>query len=301
MEKSFGEILTDSFSVFKKSVLPVFGIWGILLGVIIFCGICAAIIRAAVAGTQALSNVQNPMFLMAYAVPVIVGVIFLSFMYYVFFAWMILVIRNNATVGKSIFKETFFEAARKLFKIILLGILIFIVYSVAGGISYLLLHKYFFILMFPLILVLVPVIFTTFYAVLCRKGGFWENISEAVSLGFARWFKIVGYTILFMICYMVIFVAITYGVSNSFRAIGIPAIGSIILFFFQIAMMIFSQCFYTVFYLDLANVKPQQEIEVRETLDDEPILEQKIEQQGGQKPTQPSDENKEPPHMEVLK
>ena len=62
--------------------------------------------------------------------------------------------------------------------------------------------------------------------------------------------------------------------------------------------MLFSYCFYTVFYLDLAGIKPQEEIDLTEQVI-EPVLEQPVETQ-----TLPSAENKdnnEPPHMDVLK
>ena len=177
MEKSFGDIITESASVCKKSILPVLGIWGILFGVIMLCGIITALIIAAVAGTQVLNsiqnNIQNPFFIMAYAVPFIIAFIVLFFIYYIFFAWMILVIRNNAIVGKSFFKATFLEAARKIFKVIFLGILMLIVYFAITALSHFLLHKYYFILMFPLNIIIAPTMFTTFYAILCREGGFW--------------------------------------------------------------------------------------------------------------------------------
>ena len=174
-------------------------------------------------------------------------------------------------------------------------------YTAIGFMCILLLKKYGIFLMLPLFLITGPAIFTTFYAVLCREGGFWEIISEAISLSFNRWFKIIGYTLLFGICCMAVFLAVGYGITSVFESIKLVPIGSLIFSLFQICFMVFQQCFCTALYLDLANVKPQQEIEVRETLDDEPILKQNIEQHVEQKPMQSSNDNQEPPHMDVLK
>ena len=293
MEKSFTELVADSFSAFKKSFLASLGIAGIFIGFLIACGIIAALM----VGRQALSgSLSNPSYILAY-IPVF-GTMFIiiSFLYYVSFAWMVLVIRNNILVGQSFFKETFFEAVKKIFKIILLAILMFIVFIVIFFVCYMISPKFSPLLVVPFGLVLLPIVFTTSYGILCREGNFWDVISEGISLGFSRWFKIVWYAVCFLFCYVVIFFAVTYGVSSAFKVINLVTIGSIFTMIIQLCFMLFSYCFYTVFYLDLANVKPQQEIEVKETLDDI-VLEQNIEQ----KPMQSSNDNQEPPHMEALK
>ena len=143
-----------------------------------------------------------------------------------------------------------------------------------------------------------PSMFTAFYAIMCKEGGFFDIVSEAFALSFARWFRIVGYIILFMICYFVVLFTVMFGVTYLFNAIKLPALGSIIVFAFQVCIMIISQCFYTVFYLDLAGVQPQAEVDLTEQVM-EPALEQTVEPKVVP-PAKKKDDN-EPPHMEVLK
>ena len=299
MGKSFSELLIDSFSVFKKSFFPVLGVWGILFGVMIFISIIAILLIALTAGTQALSNMQNPAMLMMTSFTTVAGIVIVSALVsYIFIAWMILIIRNNALIGESFFKATFFEAVRKIWKIIVLGILMFVVYAAIMYISFLISRRFFFLIMLPFMIAIAPSMFTAFYAIMCKEGGFWDIISEAFALSFARWFKIAGYIILFMICYFVVLFAVMFGVTYLFNAIKLPALGSIIVFAFQVCVMIISQCFYTIFYLDLAGIKPQEEIDLTEQVM-EPVLEQPVEPKAV--PPVEKKDNDEPPHMDVLK
>lgn len=299
MEKSFSELLTDSFSVFKKSFFPVLGVWGILFGVMIFITIIAVLLIILTAGTQALSNMQNPAMLMMTSFTTVAGIVVVSsFVSYIFVAWMILIIRNNALIGESFFKATFFEAIRKIWKIIALGILMLVIYAAIMYISFLISRRFFFLIMLPFMIIIAPSMFTAFYAIMCKEGGFWDIISEAIALSFARWFKIVGYVISFMICYFVVLFTVMFGVTYLLNAIKLSALGSVIVFAFQICVMIITQCFYTLFYLDLAGIKPQEEVDLTEEVMG-PVSEQPVESKA-ELPAEEKD-NKEPPHMDVLK
>ena len=188
MEKSFGEMVSDSFTAFKKSFLASLGVAGIFLGIFFVFGVIFALMfgRQLVGG-----GLSNPQALLAYIPVLILLFVALVFIQYLSFAWIVLIIRNNILAGQSFFKESFFEAVRKIFKIILFGILLLVIFGAIFFVCYLISPRIFPLLMLPLGLVLLPAILTTSYGILCLEGGFWDILSESVSLGFSRWFKII--------------------------------------------------------------------------------------------------------------
>lgn len=288
MNKSFGEILTDSVSAFKKSFLAALGICGIFVGLIIVVGIIAALI----VGPQMFSGISNPSYIMAYLSSFAVLFIALIILYYIFYCWIILVVRNNALVGKSFFKESFFEAARKFLKVLFTGFLMTIVFVTIGFICYLIASKYAIIIMIPLTIIVAPSMFTIFYGVLCREGAFWEVLTDSLGLGFERWFRVVGYMLLFMICYVIVGIVLIGGTSFLFIKLNLPSVNALFNMIFEFALIFFSLCFATVFYLDLAGIKPQEKVEIEE----EPVIHPAVEQK-----TEPTvNENTEPPHMDSL-
>ena len=172
-------------------------------------------------------------------------------------------------VGKSFFKETFFEAAGKIWKVIFAGILMGVVFMGIGLICSLVLGKYGILLLFPVTLVLAPSMFAVFYGVLCMEGNFWDIVSEAVALGFNRWGRIVGYFLLFIVCSFVIAFVCMGGVIYMTQAINMSVLGGFIVMIFELALILFSNCFATVFYLDLAGIKPQMQVPL-----EQPVQEQ---------------------------
>ena len=123
MNKSFTEIFADSLSAFKKSFFAALGIFGIFLCVAVIIGVIFALI----VGQEVIRGISNPAYIMAYLSTF--AILFFAFfiLYYIFYCWVILIVRNNALVGKSFFKETFFEAAGKIWKVIFAGILMGVV------------------------------------------------------------------------------------------------------------------------------------------------------------------------------
>lgn len=256
MEKSFGELLTDSITVFKKSFLAALGIAGMFLGLCAICGLLAIFI----VGPQIISNINNINNMLPYLSSFLIFSSVLFVLYYICYCWVLLVIRNNALVGKSFLKETFFEAMRKIWKLFLAGILMTLVFVVIGAIGFLIADKYAVLIMFPLVLIITPALFIVFYGVLYREGGFWEIVIESFSLGFEKWFRVVGYMFLFMICFMAIAAAIMGIPSYLFRMIDLPIVAGILGMFLQMVLMLFSFCFTAVFYLDLAGIRPLVEV-----------------------------------------
>ena len=82
----------------------------------------------------------------------------------------------------------------------------------------------------------------------------------------------------------------------AFSQINLPSLSIVIFFLFLMVVMIFPQCFYTIFYLDLAGIKAQEKVEIIET--EEKPLEQP--QNPVQQVTQPEKDNQEPPQMDTL-
>ncbi len=308
MEKSFGKLLTDSIITFKKSFLATLGILVICLGIIFVFGVILALMfgKQIFTGGGFPINTANVFVF----IPILIAIFFaIMLLNAISYAWMVLVIRNNILMGQSFFKEAFFEAIRKLFKVILFFILLFIIFGVIFFVSHLIYPRLFPILMIPCGAIVFPAIFTSYNGIVCLEGRFWDIISESVSLGFNRWTRIIWYTLCFIFCSLVLLVGITLGIRMIFKPINMIALGSVLMMIVQSCFTLFSYCFYTSFYLDLAGIEPQQKVEMTE----EPVIEEDITQDirqdlgqnvapnTNQSPIQPNDENQEPPHMEVLK
>ncbi|MBO4707735.1 MAG: hypothetical protein J5594_04170 [Elusimicrobiaceae bacterium] len=278
MEKSFGEILTESFTTFKKSFLPALGIQAVLLGVIIIFVIFAVIVAMLTAGigsAKSMQNIQNISDFLTVGIPFLIEFVLffctIFFVSYLMQSWVILVIRNNVLVSKSFFKESFFETVRKFFKVVFFFLLVVgflaLVVAVIAFLSYLLGSKYILLLLLlllPLGIILGPSLMMAFYGVLCREGKFWDIISEAFSLGFAKWGKIFCYNFLFSASCIFIMFLIAFGIGNFDGTMFGRLLGAIFPIF-QFCMTLFMQCFYTIFYLDLAGIKPQQTENLTET------------------------------------
>ena len=265
MEKSFGELLTDSISVFKKSFLATLAIVGMFLGL---CGVFG-LMAVFIIGPQIISNINSIDKILPYLSTFLVIFAVLFVLYYICYCWVLLVIRNNALVGKSFLKETFLEAIRKIWKLFLAGILMTLVFVIIGAIGFLIADKYVALIMLPLVLIITPALFTVFYGVLYREGGFWEIVTESFFLGFEKWFRIVGYMFLFMLCFMAVATTLMGVPSYLFRLIDSQLAAVILNMLVQVVLMLFSFCFTTVFYLDLAGIRPLSEIALEQNLQEQ--------------------------------
>lgn len=274
MEKSFGELLTDSFAVIKKSYIDLLKICGVFLG----CGLLGLITMYLVMGKDFIMNMQNQAYVQnyfnthpRYAIFVLLLSLFYFILTYVSYSWMALVVRNNILTDKSLLKEAFFESVKKFWRIFLAVFLMGAAYLIIFLIGILALIFLFskehailgiivFILSFFAFLILIlPSGFTIFTGVLCRNGKFWSIFWESLVLGFKKWFKIVGYMILiFLICGAIMGISAAF-VSGILMALHLDILAIITYYIIQTIFGLFLFCFYTVFYLDIAGIKPQTE------------------------------------------
>ena len=269
--KSFFDLLRDSVDVSRKSALSILAIY---IGMILL-GILGGILSFFIIGRQVMfllpmlqSGMFDPDILSQFAPQLaIISVMFILLMFFSFFVnfWIILVIRNNYLIGQSLLKISFFEMLRKTPKMIFLMILGAIFFGGISGIAAFLLGRMSIIVIIPFLIFCGPIFFVISYSVLCKEGNFWEIISEAVSLGLKNWFRIVGYAFLFIICLM-IFLAVVMFIVYALTKVS-TIVGQLFSALVQFVITVFSSCFYTLFYLDIADIAPTQIEEINVSIE----------------------------------
>lgn len=269
--KSFFDLLRDSVDVSRKSALSILAIY---IGMILL-GILGGILSFFIMGRQVMfllpmlqSGMFDPDILSQFAPQLaIISVMFILLMFFSFFVnfWIILVIRNNYLIGQSLLKISFFEMLRKTPKMIFLMILGAIFFGGISGIAAFLLGRMSIIVIIPFLIFCGPIFFVISYSVLCKEGNFWEIISEAVSLGLKNWFRIVGYAFLFIICLM-IFLAVVMFIVYALTKVS-TIVGQLFSALVQFVITVFSSCFYTLFYLDIADIAPTQIEEINVSIE----------------------------------
>lgn len=269
--KSFFDLLRDSVDVSRKSALSILALY---VGMILL-GILGGILSFFIIGRQVMfllpmlqSGMFDPDILSQFAPQLaIISVMFILLMFFSFFVnfWIILVIRNNYLIGQSLLKISFFEMLRKTPKMIFLMILGAIFFGGISGIAAFLLGRMSIIVIIPFLIFCGPIFFVISYSVLCKEGNFWEIISEAVSLGLKNWFRIVGYAFLFIICLM-IFLAVVMFIVYALTKVS-TIVGQLFSALVQFVITVFSSCFYTLFYLDIADIAPTQIEEINVSIE----------------------------------
>lgn len=269
--KGFFDLLRDSVDVSRKSALSILAIY---IGMILL-GILGGILSFFIMGRQVMfllpmlqSGMFDPDILSQFAPQLaIISVMFILLMFFSFFVnfWIILVIRNNYLIGQSLLKISFFEMLRKTPKMIFLMILGAIFFGGISGIAAFLLGRMSIIVIIPFLIFCGPIFFVISYSVLCKEGNFWEIISEAVSLGLKNWFRIVGYAFLFIICLM-IFLAVVMFIVYALTKVS-TIVGQLFSALVQFVITVFSSCFYTLFYLDIADIAPTQIEEINVSIE----------------------------------
>ena len=269
--KSFFDLLRDSVDVSRKSALSILAIY---IGMILL-GILGGILSFFIIGRQVMfllpmlqSGMFDPDILSQFAPQLaIISVMFILLMFFSFFVnfWIILVIRNNYLIVQSLLKISFFEMLRKTPKMIFLMILGAIFFGGISGIAAFLLGRMSIIVIIPFLIFCGPIFFVISYSVLCKEGNFWEIISEAVSLGLKNWFRIVGYAFLFIICLM-IFLAVVMFIVYALTKVS-TIVGQLFSALVQFVITVFSSCFYTLFYLDIADIAPTQIEEINVSIE----------------------------------
>lgn len=272
MEKSFGEIITESFEVFKKSLpamLKILGLWIVAIAFVL--GVLALSV-----GTEFFKGINNPTYMQSYldanlgnlfAIFAITGTFIMVFSY-VFYCWGILIVRNNALENGKTFKETFFEAIVKFWRILvamfilgtvccLVAFLEFIIPFLIFSTEHIVLVFILFVpLFFATIVVMAPSYCTVFYGVICNEGPFFTVFWQSICLGFRKWVKIILYLgLITLICCFPL--GILMGIIILlFQVLHLDMLGNIFSVFAQIIVAFLSASFFTVFYLDVAGLCP---------------------------------------------
>ena len=273
--KGFFDLLRDSVDVSRKSALSILALY---IGMILL-GILGGILSFFMIGRQIMfllpmlqSGNFDPDILSQFAPQLaIISVMFILLMFFSFFVnfWIILVIRNNYLIGQSLLKLSFFEMLRKTPKMIFLMILGAIFFGGISGIAAFLFGRMSIIVILPFLIFCGPIFFVISYSVLCKEGNFWEIISEAISLGIRNWFRIVGYAFLFVICLMLFLAAVMLIVYALTKVSTV--VGQLFSALVQFVITVFSSCFYTLFYLDIADIEPTQIEEIDVSIDPTPL------------------------------
>lgn len=262
MRKGFTGIFKDSISIFRNSVWSVLGIYlgfvivGILLGVIaaLAVGRDVMVMLSMFSTDPSVINSMLPQ----------LGMLFVFFLLFIFLAyivgfWTIIVFKNNALLGKSFIKEAFFESCRKIWKVILWGLILAICFGLITLISALLLQRWAFIFLFPFMVFIMPLAYTVSFGIMCQEGGFGKILTQNFALGYKNW----GYIFISVLLYMIALFAsiiIVGGVQFLIvKVIGLALLGSIIGAIFNFLLNTFTSCFFTVFYLNLSGMALQGE------------------------------------------
>ena len=144
-----------------------------------------------------------------------------------------------------------------------------------------------------------PISFVVNYGILCKEGKLWDIVVDSFDLGYHNWGRVFGYSLLFGVILMVCLIVL--GIISYFLMRSNGALYQIFRAIIQFLIQIFSICFFTAFYLDLAGVVqdekqtikviPEIVIEDQEIING-PVVEQKAE---------PNNDTKSDPKMEQLK
>lgn len=266
MNNTFGVILKNTTDVFKKSFWKITGIYASLLVLAVIFGIVSALFFGQEIMALAAMGPENMDIISAMLPKIIVlGILAtaFAFLFYMTGFWVVLIVRNTMLIGQGFVKEAFFETLKKIWKVIFLSILIFVAIIVISAFFTILLGKYGILITIPVLIFCLPFFFTAFYGILCKEGKFWGILSEAWTLAISSWLKIIGYVLLLAISITVatgIVMAVAYALSK----INLAIVGNILSFICQIIISVFTTCFYTVFYLSLAGINPQEEKETEE-------------------------------------
>lgn len=278
MEKSFSEILTESFAVFKKSIPFFLKILGVCIG-----GVGLSIIAILLTlGTPFIKNIDNSAYVQNYlsstsgttGLFITIIFFFLFVLSYVCYCSTILVVRNHVMGKEDSLKALFIESLRKFWKVfltwVIIVVLLLILMSAEMALPFVIFttkHAALALivaipLIFITILAILPPCFTVFYGILCSEGRFLTVLKESTRLGFQKWLKIVIYTVLIMLICSLPLGMIMGSLFYVFQMVNMMILGNVLSFVLQIIIGIFSACFFTVFYLDISGTTAKEDLPV---------------------------------------
>lgn len=262
MQKNFWENFQYAFSTFRKSFWAILGTY---FSLILVLGIFAAIVALTLGKDLAMllgSLYMDPSVAASNMLPQLL--IFLSLLvvlfvlFYFIGLWIFIIIKNNAVVGRSLMIESFKEALRKMWKVLLWSIIICVCFVLGSTFSILLLRRFAVILIFPLTLLSLPFVFAGSFGMMYQEGGFGKILSESISLGGKKWGNILITYILYILL-AVVFLVVTGGIQVVITKYGLLTIGKIFGAIVSFLFQAFSYCFFTVYYLNIAEMLPQNE------------------------------------------
>ena len=262
MKKSFKTIFLESISVLRKSLLTL--IW-IYLGWVFFISILGSI-ASLIWGKEILTvlfaSVKNPVALNVtkeQSVPIFLWGLFILGTFYLTCFWALLIIRNKILLGQNLIVETLIEFCKKLWKIILINIILFFFDFAVLFVSILLLKKWFWIIFLPFFIFIGPMCFTVLYGVLCQNSKFWKIIAQNISLGYHNWLNITVKMVLFQLT-LALFIILLTCFNFIFRVMEINIIVNLTEALFTVFIATFLPYFATVLYLNIAGLKPQETV-----------------------------------------
>ena len=257
MINNFKKTVKQTVATFRKCWLPVVGVnIGLFILTFLLTLLVVIILGQNFINAIALLG-TNPAAAINFLPQLVVFVLLLLFVFTSFYCaavWLLFVIKNNALIGKNLFKDAFFEACRKIWKVIVWGIILFVFFLLVGSILGLILDKYFIFLYIPVIMVSIPCIYTISFGLMFLEGSFKDILIQSFNLGLKKWGRIlVTYIVgvlIFLIC-----LRISGLMQVIFAKIGFATIGKLVNAVINVFLQAFAYCFFTVFYLNTAGIK----------------------------------------------
>jgi len=256
MINNLKEVMKQTVVTFRRCCLPVVGI-NIGLFILTFILIFITLIilgKDFISGLAALSiNPASVGDILPQLGIFFVSLLVIFALFYFASVWLLLVIKNNALTGKSLFKSSFFEACRKIWKVLLWGIILFLAFLLVGTILGFILGKYFAFLFIPVVLVCVPCIYTTSFGMMFLDGSFTSILSQSFTLGIKKWGRIL---ITYLASVIILFICLRLSglVQSIWVKVGFATIGKLSNVVINMFVQAFAFCFFTVFYLNTAGV-----------------------------------------------
>jgi len=252
----FVEIFKEAIITAKKSVWGLLGVYGISLAAFVILGIISALLfgRDLMMMLSVLSTDPSAISVMLPSLAKFAVVLLLLFLLsYISGFWAIVVVKNNVLLGKSFLKEAFFESCRKIWKVIVLSILLVILFSLMTVVPVLILGKWSFIIIAPLMIFVLPLVWTISFAMMCEEGGFVEIFTNALHLGLENWGSIFCVTLMSFISTFFFILAVGFLQLGIMKILGLVVIGKLIGVICQFLVQIFITCYLTVLYLNVSG------------------------------------------------
>ena len=259
MKRSFPAVITGSFFVFRKTFLSLSEIYLgasiiiVILGFLIslFAGNeILAYIGEAGKNISAINHLPQKSMLAFAGALIVTGIIYFSCF------WVVLVIKNEILYGQILIKDSFFDLCKRIWKLLAFTLLFGVTFRGICLIMFLLLKSFAFLLIIPLAVFIFPMFIMCCYGFLCQKGSFPQIILHNISLAYNSWKQIMINLVLFHALTGILIIVIML-IQSVWTMLHFYAIVDLINILFTLFMFLCVPCFYTVLYVNFANIKPQ--------------------------------------------